>query len=76
MIYMKTRYKPSLFTGMILINYKDGNGITVGALYSVNSKILTAFFQVFSKQEIVFARTSPQHKLEIGTSRLNYIYNA
>jgi hypothetical protein len=24
---------------------------------------------VFSKQEIVFARTSPQHKLEIGESQ-------
>lgn len=26
---------------------------------------LTTFFVVFAKQEIVFARTSPQHKLEI-----------
>jgi sodium/potassium-transporting ATPase subunit alpha len=27
---------------------------------------LIAFIAVFSKSEIVFARTSPQHKLEIG----------
>ena len=26
--------------------------------------------QIFAKQEIVFARTSPQHKLEIGTGAL------
>ncbi|KAI0345042.1 aminophospholipid-transporting P-type ATPase [Trametopsis cervina] len=32
--------------------------------------------QIFSKQEIVFARTSPQHKLEIGTSPLQPLKRA
>ena len=32
------------------------------------------FFIVFNKKEIVFARTSPQHKLEIGLFKPSFVY--
>jgi hypothetical protein len=35
---------------------------------NVDTKVIAI---VFSKDEIVFARTSPKHKLEIGQSKLS-----
>jgi hypothetical protein len=46
---------------------KDGNGTRVSLFCVVIcSHLLIVPSSVFSKQEIVFARTSPKHKLEIG----------
>lgn len=49
----------------ILTDYKAGNGIKVRLIEFSFSKSLRVV--VFSKEEIVFARTSPKHKLEIGS---------
>jgi hypothetical protein len=45
-----------------------GNGTRVHEVHCCIASFLMAIL-VFSKQEIVFARTSPQHKLEIGESQ-------
>ena len=50
---------------MISTDCKDGNGIKVRGLLGI-CYILTENITVFGKEEIVFARTSPKHKLEIG----------
>jgi magnesium-transporting ATPase (P-type) len=44
---------------------KAGSGTKVSKV-QVRILSFSSQFAVFSKQEIVFARTSPQHKLEIG----------
>ena len=46
---------------------KDGNGIKViSSPQLAFSESANSLMVVFSKDEIVFARTSPKHKLEIG----------
>ena len=48
---------------------KDGSGIRVrsASFFSESVHAHARATVVFAKNEIVFARTSPQHKLEIGT---------
>lgn len=47
------------------MDYRDGNGIRV-RLFRALLIVVVNVTTVFAKKEIVFARTSPQHKLEIG----------
>ena len=64
------RSLPLLCTVMISIVCKAGNGIKVRfplLLYPFSLFFDKTLITVFSKDEIVFARTSPKHKLEIGS---------
>jgi len=64
--YMKTKLLLSWCMEMISIPWKVGSGIKVSYGSGSWSWIVPQNPSVFSKQEIVFARTSPKHKLEIG----------
>jgi hypothetical protein len=52
---------------MTSMNCKDGNGIKVKDFrFAFSETTNSLMMTVFSKDEVVFARTSPKHKLEIG----------
>lgn len=62
----------SSYMGTTSMGFKDGNGtkVCIAHLTSISSDRLP----VFAKDEIVFARTSPKHKLEIGQFFLFHSY--
>jgi hypothetical protein len=68
---MMMNLAPSSYMVMTLTDCKAGNGIKVRFIQFGFSEPLRAL--VFAKEEIVFARTSPKHKLEIGSFLYSFL---